>query len=120
MPDETPAMQIPRARFTVRRMMVAVAIVGVLLAVGELMRRRAVYLDRAERYQSMAKPRFGWTPPFDANEAEVRKAIAEFRATREADLNRPEVQRWLRLARKYDHAARYPWLPVAPDPPEPE
>lgn len=24
------------------------------------------------------------------------------------------------LAKKYEHAARYPWLPVAPDPPEPE
>jgi hypothetical protein len=23
------------------------------------------------------------------------------------------------LARKYDHAARYPWLPAEPDPPEP-
>lgn len=24
------------------------------------------------------------------------------------------------LARKYKHAARYPWLPVEPDPPKPE
>lgn len=24
------------------------------------------------------------------------------------------------LSRKYEHAARYPWLPVAADPPEPE
>ena len=24
------------------------------------------------------------------------------------------------LARKYERAARYPWLPVEPDPPEPE
>jgi hypothetical protein len=24
------------------------------------------------------------------------------------------------LARRYERAARYPWLPVEPDPPEPE
>src|SRR5579871_4762470 len=24
------------------------------------------------------------------------------------------------MARKYDRATRYPWLPIAPDPPEPE
>ncbi len=24
------------------------------------------------------------------------------------------------MARKYEHAAGYPWLPVEPDPPEPE
>jgi hypothetical protein len=24
------------------------------------------------------------------------------------------------MARKYEHAARYPWLPVEPDPPAPE
>jgi hypothetical protein len=24
------------------------------------------------------------------------------------------------LRRKYEHAARYPWLPVEADPPEPE
>ena len=30
--------------------------------------------------------------------------------------NRWHYAMWL----KYDHAARYPWLPVAPDPPAPE
>ena len=24
------------------------------------------------------------------------------------------------IARKYRHVARYPWLPIEPDPPEPE
>jgi hypothetical protein len=32
-----------------------------------------------------------------------------------------EANRWhALLAEKYIRAARYPWLPVAPDPPEPE
>ena len=25
-----------------------------------------------------------------------------------------------RMSKKYEHAARYPWLPVDPDPPDPE
>lgn len=29
------------------------------------------------------------------------------------------AESYARLRRKYEHAARYPWLPVAPDPPEP-
>jgi hypothetical protein len=29
------------------------------------------------------------------------------------------VERWAALARKYERAARYPWLPVEPDPPAP-
>jgi hypothetical protein len=32
-----------------------------------------------------------------------------------------EHDRWAsRMAAKYERAARYPWLPVEPDPPEPE
>jgi hypothetical protein len=31
------------------------------------------------------------------------------------------LNRWhLLMAKKYQRAARYPWLPVAPDPPEPQ
>jgi hypothetical protein len=30
-----------------------------------------------------------------------------------------EAERFAALARKYERAARYPWLPVEPDPPEP-
>jgi hypothetical protein len=44
---EAPAMRLPRVRFTVRRMMIAVAVVAVLIE-GEFTRRRIVeYRDRA-------------------------------------------------------------------------
>jgi hypothetical protein len=36
------------------------------------------------------------------------------------ELWRDEMRHLKRLAAKYKHAARYPWLPVEPDPPEPE
>jgi hypothetical protein len=50
------------------------------------------------------------------------------RARREADaqsVRMPDGRvlrdpRWDRVAEKYERAARYPWLPVEPDPPEPE
>ncbi len=32
----------------------------------------------------------------------------------------PYHEREDELARKYERAARYPWLPVEPDPPEPQ
>ena len=46
----------------------------------------------------------------------------------DSDLSPAETEKMIRglndyhdlMHRKYDRAARYPWLPVAPDPPEPE
>jgi hypothetical protein len=44
------------------------------------------------------------TPPSPARIAEMRRSAERFEF----------------LARKFDRAARYPWLTVAPDPPKPE
>jgi hypothetical protein len=47
-------------------------------------------------------------------------------AIMEERLKADEVRRaqasayYIDLIQKYERAARYPWLPVAPDPPEPE
>jgi hypothetical protein len=38
----------------------------------------------------------------------------------DADSLRRRSEYHRRLRRKYERAARYPWLPVAPDPPEPK
>jgi hypothetical protein len=58
---------------------------------------------------------------------EMPKAQA-IKARREADaqsVRMPDGRvlrdpRWDRIAEKYERAARYPWLPVPPDPPPPE
>src|SRR5947208_3046589 len=50
--EETPAMRLPRVRFTVRRLMVAVAVVALILAVAEqLQRRRESFQQQAEVYR---------------------------------------------------------------------
>jgi hypothetical protein len=64
--------------------------------------------------------------------SEYRKSAATYRMTAKSNRSRAKeyyqaAERWLELAarnndlaRKYERAARYPWLPVEPDPPEPE
>jgi hypothetical protein len=50
--------------------------------------------------------------------------VATLKARRAAEPNDPVPPRLIvyyqSLASKYQHAARYPWLPVEPDPPEPK
>jgi hypothetical protein len=113
-------MKIPRVRFTMRRLMVAVAILGFALGVAELWRRSRLYTERASdhagrrsnilqspgsiaywesRWQAQREGRSGaypWPdgPPFVP-------AIADY-----------HDQMWA----KWERAARLPWLPVEPDP----
>jgi len=110
-------MWLPRVQFTVRRMMVAVAVVGLLLATG-MWAAKMWRLSRGHR---------AITSSHATLEAEVRFWVAEWERcpgsalrtqmmgeqARKADNSR-------RMMLKYDRAACYPWLPVAPDPPEPE
>ena len=92
-------MRMPRVRFTVRRMMVVVAIVALGLWVQVLRTRRSAFLRVAETHRRQAAllriDTHGIVPPdwFDRKE---------------------------RLARKYSYAAAHPWLPVEPGPPGPE
>jgi hypothetical protein len=87
-------MQLPRPRFTVRRMMVAVAILG--LSLGFLAERRARFLRVAAQHKSQTD----WPWAFHLPPGVVSYDI--------------EMQL------KYERAARYPWLPVEPDPPRPK
>ncbi len=91
-------MPLPRVRFTVRRMMVAVAVVAIGV-VGYV----NVEKDRTRRV---------WIAAEHAYEAELLAKSAG---------SSPAKFRWHEaMAAKYLRAARYPFLPVAPDPPEPE
>jgi hypothetical protein len=97
-------MQMPRVRFTVRRMMVAVAMLAAIMAVGAGLQRRR---DRFERLFSH------------------HRGLAGPRVIRSFDPGNPVFKtargRWhWDLSMKYGEAARYPWLPLPPDPPEPE
>jgi hypothetical protein len=98
-----------RPRFTVRRLMIAVVVVGLISAVGIEIRRylregeilRQRYRDRANFYELRIELVTNWTIE-SVRSREIRRAHCE------------------RLWKKYDFAAHHPWLPVAPDPPEPE
>jgi hypothetical protein len=92
-------MRLPRVRFTLRRMMGAVILVGVGLGL-------SVWMDRrAERFRALGADhirKVGVVSSPDPWPYEVR-AIYH-----------------LTMAKKYRAAALRPWLPVEPDPPPPE
>jgi hypothetical protein len=103
-------MRLPRPRFTVRRLMVAVAIVG--LGLGWIEVRRKQFTSMAlDHYRKFREPcdeeGFGVssTPPISE---ERRVVLRERDAYHQA------------MCDKYHQAARDPWLPVTHDPPEPE
>jgi hypothetical protein len=83
--------------------MIAVAVVGLALGgiVGgvRLARRRQAFLHRAKLYE---------------------RVESAARALERRQFLRPGIaEDYAAIARKYHRAARYPWLPVEPDPPEP-
>jgi hypothetical protein len=100
--------RIMRIRFNVHLLMVAVAIVGFAMAGATLVRR-------SNRFRALAE---------DQAEAEAMSlAYADDARGEGGDQQRvargeqmADYHRKLRI--KYERAARYPWLPVEPDPPE--
>ena len=115
-------MRAPRVRFTGRGLMVAVAVVG-LAAGAEVMRRRgADFRRRASSYSELA------ADLHEVAASEAQSALSGVYVSRTADgaiipatrdLLTGRAGHYAALARKYERAARYPWLHVEPDPPEP-
>jgi hypothetical protein len=112
-------MRLPR--MTTRRWMIAVAVVAVMLA-ATLFRRHLrlrergdyharqeeVLTDRARHLEQLALEFADWKPGI----------VAQWRAYVACEA---EIGAWhARLKEKYRHVARYPWLAIEPDPPEPE
>jgi hypothetical protein len=91
-------MRWPRVRFTVRRMMVAIAVVAIYLGWSRWMERRS------ERFRAL------WV--------EHVNKIGVISSPRPSP---HEVQGYyhLKMCEKYRAAMNRPWLPVEPDPPEP-
>jgi hypothetical protein len=93
-------MKLPRVRFTIGRMMVLVAIASLLIGWGIESGRREERFRTAAREHWYAS--FGWAPDVSSQMSEARL-------------------RWHdQMAGKYERASRYPWLPIRPDPPQPE
>jgi hypothetical protein len=112
-------MRRPRVRFTVRRLMIAVAVAACLMAawvgVARLRRLSSDYRVRTEQHAGIEETlrrivaSDGANAPVDVSPGPglpsrrfTAGAVAEHEAA---------------LRRKYERASRYPWLPVEPDPP---
>jgi len=87
-----------------------------LLPAGTPPHRDQLYAS-AEVRLKMVRAAVAAQPYFVVDDREVRRTGPSYSVDTLTELRR---DRQLRLAGKYERAARYPWLPVAPDPPEPE
>jgi hypothetical protein len=88
-------MRLPR--MTTRRWMIAVAILAFLFGMADRSRRFSAIADLYDGHSEASVK----TP-------DERRRLALWNAYNRA------------VCRKYRRAARHPWLPVEPDPPEPE
>jgi hypothetical protein len=96
-------MKLPRPRFTVRRLMMAVAIVAISFAIWiGLGRRRVQFHNLANHHLALVGP------------------ITTSSSHPEPTFGSPKARYHNELYIKYERAARYPWLPVASDLPVPE
>jgi hypothetical protein len=94
-------MRLPRVRFTVRRLMIAVAVVALAIGMFARSRQMSKIADRhaaqiLEHSQMMPLPNGAFVMLLD-NRGQWHQAMVA----------------------KYRRAARRPWLPVEPDPHEP-
>jgi hypothetical protein len=94
-------MKLPR--LTVRRLMILVALGALASYAAYLVRRSEAFRAEADRH------RLAWVSPV----AWLSLIDRDTRVPAKADYH--HAMKW-----KYERAARYPWLPVEPDPPEPE
>jgi hypothetical protein len=93
-------MRLRLPRFTVRRLMIAVAIAALALGLVQSMgRRSAAFRLKAREHEGTFKTLIGPNTTFPVSPATAHHRL---------------------MAEKYRLAARHPWLPVCPDPPEPE
>ena len=117
-------MRQPCGRFTVRRLMVAVAVVAILFGgmveLPRLWTLRQQHLGLAEKYRY-------WETRLDGAVG-IRQEITYYssRLPRGPEPSparlarmKAEASYYAGLRAKYERAARHPWLPVAPDPAPP-
>ena len=115
-------MRLPR--FTTRRLMVLVAVVGIVLGVTVRLHRlragheahAAKFAEREALYRSMLAGFDRWVVKCRGLKTEDDSETLRLR--RESIVTGREY--YAALRRKYDRATQYPWLTVPPDPPAPD
>jgi hypothetical protein len=107
-------MRLPRVRFTVRRLMVAVAIVALTIAAIQMGQRRSFCREQAERWDTNAEVLRIQAGAILTNSLSPLEEIE-----REVDLLNRHRERAERQRHRFARAASYPWLPIPEDLPSP-
>lgn len=115
-------MRLPRVRFKLRAMMASVAILAALLGTFveyvRLTRKSADRRARAEEHAGLEQT-LRWIIATSGADAPID--ISPGPGIRSKRFSARSVADWqAALRRKYEQAARYPWLSVDADSPEPE
>ena len=131
-------MRLPRVRFTVRRMMLFVAFVGVAIGGSiEITREFARLRQLSHNYWVKSRRIAGrermvrsgaaishaaWVAQVQDIERTERRTGGWFKMGRPYAPDRCKrlIPYFLALRLKYERAARFPWLHVEPDPPTPD
>jgi hypothetical protein len=110
-------MRLPRVRLTIWGMMIIVAVAGFLVWSIELRRLAASHHLRALGYErrmhQLQRSRLLAATRLGDDKAENPSNAFDRAMSR-------RIHHLQSLMEKYERAARYPWLPVEPDPTEPE
>jgi hypothetical protein len=119
---------------TMRRWMIAVAVVGLMMSGLRLNRRHDAFLDCSRRHASSESTLRAMRQILEGTDSLIERLekqegdhaahLAQLKATRAVLVEMaPSWEQGIpyhaALVRKYRQAARYPWLPVEPDPPTP-
>lgn len=114
-------MRLPR--LTMRCLMVLVAVAAFLLWSYQVSQRWVDCRNKVEHYGTVSAMQAA-----QANELRQQARLWRSRGSTsqatEADSDAEHLEKWsaydAAMKRKYERAARSPWLPVLPDPPPPE
>jgi hypothetical protein len=114
-------VRFPRVRFTVRWMMIAVAVVA-LLMYGRRVQQHRLDLAAVCGIADRGVRHTGAIYRLDYDTATLWTTTSEtpVRTPVEIESRRRRASYWMGLKQKYVQAAAYPWLPVQGDPPPPE
>ena len=115
-------MNPPRLRFTLRAALIVVALLGLGMGLLDLGRLRGVYQARAlfhaERERTHRQTIENVLARIERIARDPDQAPA-YRVIKSLQTKNPSADYHAAMRDKYQLAARRPWHPVAPDPPEP-
>lgn len=123
-------MRLPRAQFTMRRMMIAVAVLAIILGIGVILRRRHEYRTVARIHRSLglkaaASQRVAsWKADRHDEMAKTSRSRQDYDDLRASAMKSRSIANWLalmeryhfELGRKYEEAVSRPWRLAPPDP----